>query len=303
MKKNTEQQHISKLRVSKNFKNKKYKFSKKNFAIKLVAGALVIITLVTTPKIKDKITEYLNLQAKNTIVQEYGEKSIERNIVDYIMVSERLHNLNLGKFEISKELIEECNIEETLLSPSELTALIDKYNKQSKYIPYKSIEEEHERIILTAQLIYQEKLVNGYIYDKGYDYAHDNITKTAKNYVGEVFGVDPLSVVFDYKAPKDDRGAVVNIKIIDDNYSTTNSYYVSGWGNSDIKNDIIDAVTYMDRTDKRFDNDDSDNNSYDGTRNTRILNALKLSAELNNKLNSNNLFNENLSEELTGKSK
>ena len=303
MEKKVENQHINNLRVSKTLKRKKYKVTKKGVGVKLVLGALIIISLITIPRVEAKITEYTNLQAKTAIVQQYGEESPERNIADYIMISERLHNLKLGNFEISDELMAECNMDAVLLSPSEITALIADYEKQNKYIPFKSLDEEYNRIVLTAKLIHQERLVNEYIYEEGYDYAHKDITTAAKNYVGEVFGVDPTSIVFEYNSPKDESGASVNIKVVDKYGSAIYSYHVSGWGNNDIKDDIIDAVSYMDMTDKKFDEDDNDNNLYNQTRNIRIMKALKLSSDLTSKVNNNNLYNEDLNEDLINKRK
>lgn len=298
-----ENNKINKLKIYKKTSKNKYRLTKKQKVIKIIAGASLLAVFISIPFIDVKITEYNNLQSETAIVQCYGEESIEKQVFDYIMISEQLHSLNLEKFEISDELMNETNIENYLLSPSEITSLIDQFKDKKFFISSKSLEEQHDRIVLILRLINQEKLVNKYIYEEGYNFAHKNITAAAKQYVGEVFGVDPSSIVFDYHAPKNDRGAVVNINIVDENGNTIYTYNVSGWGNKEIKENIIDAVATMDRTDKRFDDDDNDNNLYNGVRNLRIINALKMSSELTAMTNNNDLYNSDLNEDLVGKTK
>jgi len=296
-------QKINNLYISKEVKNKKYKLKRKNMALRITAGIAILSTLIAANIGYKKYADYQNTQTKNAIVIHYGQHSIEKDIFDYIMLSEDLHKLNLGNYEISNELIEECNIPKNLLSPEEINKLIKDFSDQKIYIPNESIDRDYDRVVLITQLIYQEKLVNQYIYEEGYDYAHQNITKAAKEYAGEVFGINPSSITFSYTKQHSGEPDVVSMKIIDKDANVINSYRVSGWSDSEIKKDIKEAVSYMDMTDKKYDKDNNDNNEYNRDRNVRVINALKLSSNLFSKVNNNNLYSEDLNEKLTGKSK
>ena len=294
---------IKNLKIYKRTRKNKLKLVKNKMSLKIIAGILAIALAFSIYIGTNKYKEYIQTQNQTAIVQQYGEYSDESNVFDYIILSEKLHSLGLNDFEISEELMKECEIENNLLTPAEIESLIAQYMENKFYIPSNSLDKDYNRVVLITKLIHQEKLVNQYIYDKGYDYAHDNITKAAKQYVAEVFGVDPSSIIFEYHSPKDDRGATVKINIVSETGNVVNSYFVSGWGDRDIKETIIEAVMNMDRTDKHFDEDNNDNNLYNKTRNSRIMNALTLSSKLFSEVNNNNLYNEKLNDDLMNKSK
>lgn len=290
---------VNNLKVNKEAVERIHKRSngKKRF-LKLVATTLVL-TIVAGGAIfgANKIVDNINENQIQVITQYYGEDSTEKKIIDYIGVSERLQSLDLDNYDVNEGLYEQHSIENELLDPITLNNLIDEFKGMPSFILTKNIIVQDRNIFLTLTLKKQEKLVNEYIYHKGYSTAHNNVSDATKKYTAETFGIEnPNDIILSYQNIADGEFAltVTNHK---DTFNNE-SYTIDGFFDKKQEKEITAGVVDMINTDTQYDHDETDNYKYNRQRNVYIKNALEKSVELENEVNNNDLYNSKLAGKL-----
>lgn len=290
---------INNLKVNRRAIDRIHKRSngKKRF-LKLVATA-VVITIVAGAAVfgVNKIVDNINENQIQVITQYYGEDSPEREIIDYIGVSEKLQALNFDKYNVDDNLYSKYIRNNDLLEPSTLNDMIAEFKRTPDSISSKDLNKQDTNIFLTLLLMSQEKLVNQYIYEKGYSVANKNITAATKKYTAETFGVEDykdIKLIYYNTGSGDQTLKIINQK---DSFDEEN-YIVDGFFNTKEENKIIDGVIGMINTDTKNDHDDTDNYEYNRKRNIYIKNALEKSIELEKQVADNDLYNSKLAGKL-----
>lgn len=282
--------------------NKKAKCLNKKTVLRLMVGVAIIGVLVAVPLGVNAHHNRIEEQKKESIVEYYGEESVESKILNYINLSEKLSKLNLESFDIDESLYKKYNISDQLKSPEEIEEYIEKFKSINSYISSKDITKQSKNIDVVLNLAVQEKLVNSYIYNVGYSTANKNITSATKKYAAEVFGVeDPSNIYFNYHM---DMGSGESSIIVMN--KTADKYGLAGeetyiFDNQFQKKEekvINKGVISMTQTDVLDDKLSEDNDEYNADRNDRIIKALANSANLENQVEDYDLYNEKLANKM-----
>lgn len=264
-----------KLVKSNEFANNSKPFSTQT-AVKILAAILAgTITITGIIGLSNVIKNKDNPErCQDKIVECYGEDSLENNVLNYILLSKKLNELNLDKYITSDYLYKMYNCKQDLCSTYDLDLLINKYKELEKGFDKQDLVTNAEFISLVLNLSIQQACVNSYIYNFGYEIAYNNITSATKKYVAEIFGIT------DYN----------NILL----YDSSNGYRVTYDGNDCTINDknVGEGISYMIKTKIDYDKDSSDNLSYNEERNKNITGALVEATRLNNRVNNKNLYSE-----------
>lgn len=261
---------------------------KGNRTFKLV-GTLAVMISMASGLISLYIHNKNTYKGETTsVVQYYGDESKESQILEYIEVSKRLSKLDLDKYEIDDELVSSYYVSSKLASPEELNKKIDELDKIGVFILSKNLNEQSKNLNLVLNLKKQEKLVNRYIYEEGYDVAYRDIKDAVKEYTGEVFNVEPKNVKLEYN-----RGGTGTPPSVDIT-SEDKSYEAGGAFTTDEEDKIVYGVSNMVNVDKEYINGTVNEEEYNEKRNSRIRAAIVNSASLQNEVEKFDLYNEKL---------
>ena len=272
-----------KIRNKRIKKDKKYKLIKKTLA---VTGAIIIAAGAGTSILIN--SGALEPTPKTIISNYYGEDSKEYDVVSYIELSKEIEKLNLEKYDIAPNLYERYNISKDLKNPEEIRNLIFNAKNINAFVSTKNITKQSENIEIILNLNIQKELVNDYIYKIGYDVALNNIEQELKDYAGEVFGVEGDNLDFSYKFDNKSGDSVTSVKNGDDRYNT-------GIFLNDTEKNIKEGVIALDEIKDSY---KTYTTEYNKEINDSILNALKVSAQLSEENDNNDLFNEKMASKL-----
>ncbi|MBE6139419.1 MAG: hypothetical protein E7174_02815 [Firmicutes bacterium] len=266
----------------------------KNSKFKLIVSAVVVAAIVVGGAFAiKKAIDKNDQKRRQSVVQYYGEESLENNIIRYIDISKDLFDLDLYKYDVDESLFEKYNISNELMSPEEIKELINQNKLINSFISKKDITTQSENVEIVLNLIRQEQLVNEHIYTTGYSVAHSNSTEATKKYVGEVFGIDDYeNITTKYSFENGSGESSVGLFYNDDH--KTKSYDINSPFFSSKKIDIVAGVKAMNDTDNSNDHDLTDNDEYNKERNKLIKKAIEQSAILNIKVDNQDLYDEDL---------
>lgn len=265
--------------------NRKTNPNRKKF-LRIVAGGLVVVTIVGGSLLYKNKKNNMAREQIETIIEYYGEDSIEKIILDYIAISDKLAKLDLGQYNVNKELFETYGISDVLMKPDELNLLIDDLKKNGT-----------SDFVTIFNLVNQEPMVNQFIYKTGYSVSNKNITDATKEYTAEVFGInnpEDITLIRTYDG-EGQYNVTINNKI---NSRNPEKYKIDNIFNKAEENQIAEGVSHMVNTNTEYDSNRDDNNIYNKTRNSYIKNALEYSVELEKKVQDNDLYNESLARKL-----
>lgn len=206
----------------------------------------------------------------------YGDDWTVLEVMDYIDISEQLEDMDLDKYNITDELYNSHNISDELLPVQALKKIMSNFSED-----YKGSDKDlvaHDKYIETVlTLKKQEKLVNGYIYTRGYAIANERISNATKEYVKEVYGMEHCDDLKLYKSSSSQPEPLSAVFKVGDKEFTVPipSYFLKN------KTGFIeDGVIGMANTNIKYDKNMSDNQSYNEDRNEAILNSLETSGKI-----------------------
>lgn len=282
--------------------NKKAKCLNKRVVLRLMVGVTIVGVMAAIPIGVTAHHNNVEEQQKTSIMQYYGEDSIESKIVNYIDISEELRLLNLGSFNIDESLYKKHNISDQLKSPEEIKEYITKFKNINSFVSSKDITKQSKNIDIVLNLAVQEKLVNSYIYNVGYSTANKNITDATKKYTAEVFGVEnPANIYFNYhlEAKSGESSTKVMNRNSDEYGSSKNEVYNfdNQFQKKEEKN-INKGIISMTQTDVSGDKIPEDNDRYNEDRNDNIREALANSVNLENQVEDYDLYNERMANKM-----
>lgn len=272
-----------KIRNKRIKKNRRYKLIRKTFS---VAG--IAITLIGSASALVMKSGAFEPAPEQIISSYYGEDSIEYDIVSYIELSKELEELNLEKYDITPILFQKYNILNELKSPEEIRNLISSAKNINAFISSKDVTKQSQNIDAILNLVTQKKLVNDYIYQKGYNLALNNVKEELNEYAGEVFGIEGENLKFNYQFDNKSGDNLISIKNGDKRYN--NGVFLNR-----AEKDIKKGIETLDKTNDSYNKYSTEYNEY---RNEDILNALKVSAELSKENDENDLYNEGMSSKI-----